>query len=111
MVGEFDYVEGKTKEGVEIRVYTPPEKKSLGTFALDVGGNYPLVCITFTIQLLNGFVERNFKTKQLCSSGTILFYRLLCYPLSLTQIGYASYPRLLCRRDGELVKETPFLSF
>jgi len=42
VVGEFDYVESETKEGVEIRVYTPPEKKSLGTFALDVGGNCPL---------------------------------------------------------------------
>ncbi len=33
-VGEFDYVSGLTKHGVLIRVFTPPGKKSLGTFAL-----------------------------------------------------------------------------
>eukprot|EP01116_Phalansterium_solitarium_P014381 TRINITY_DN3200_c0_g1_i1.p1 TRINITY_DN3200_c0_g1~~TRINITY_DN3200_c0_g1_i1.p1 ORF type:complete len:914 (+),score=361.44 TRINITY_DN3200_c0_g1_i1:169-2742(+) len=37
VVGEFDYVEGTTKEGVVVRVYTPPGKKELGTFALNVG--------------------------------------------------------------------------
>jgi puromycin-sensitive aminopeptidase len=38
VVGEFDYVEGKTKEGIDVRVYTPLGKKEQGTFALDVGG-------------------------------------------------------------------------
>lgn len=37
IVGQFDFVEGKTKEGVIIRVYTPPGKKEKGRFALDVG--------------------------------------------------------------------------
>jgi len=36
VVGEFDHVEGKTKEGVTVRVYTPVGKKEQGTFALDV---------------------------------------------------------------------------
>eukprot|EP01098_Paradermamoeba_levis_P005049 TRINITY_DN2145_c0_g1_i1.p1 TRINITY_DN2145_c0_g1~~TRINITY_DN2145_c0_g1_i1.p1 ORF type:complete len:871 (-),score=296.37 TRINITY_DN2145_c0_g1_i1:122-2734(-) len=36
IVGEFDYLEGKSKEGVTIRVYTPIGKKEQGTFALDV---------------------------------------------------------------------------
>eukprot|EP00026_Physarum_polycephalum_P002309 Phypoly_transcript_02315.p1 GENE.Phypoly_transcript_02315~~Phypoly_transcript_02315.p1 ORF type:complete len:885 (+),score=198.44 Phypoly_transcript_02315:95-2656(+) len=36
VVGEFDYVEDKTKEGVLVRVFTPEGKKHLGTFALDV---------------------------------------------------------------------------
>ncbi len=33
-VGEFDFVSGLTKHGVLIRVFTPPGKGSLGTFAL-----------------------------------------------------------------------------
>eukprot|EP01111_Echinosteliopsis_oligospora_P007854 TRINITY_DN2317_c1_g1_i3.p1 TRINITY_DN2317_c1_g1~~TRINITY_DN2317_c1_g1_i3.p1 ORF type:complete len:885 (+),score=286.66 TRINITY_DN2317_c1_g1_i3:86-2656(+) len=37
IVGEFDYVEDHTKEGVRIRVYTPVGKKDLGKFALSVG--------------------------------------------------------------------------
>lgn len=35
-VGEFDYVEGKTKSGVQVRIYTPKGKSSQGKFALDV---------------------------------------------------------------------------
>ena len=27
VVGEFDFVEGKTPDGVKVRVYTPLEKK------------------------------------------------------------------------------------
>jgi len=37
-VGEFDFVEGVTKEGVKVRVYTPLGKADQGKFALDVGG-------------------------------------------------------------------------
>jgi puromycin-sensitive aminopeptidase len=37
IVGEFEVVEGKTKEGTLVRVFTPLGKKSTGTFALDVG--------------------------------------------------------------------------
>jgi len=36
IVGEFDFVEGKTKEGIQVRVYTPVKKKEQGLFALDV---------------------------------------------------------------------------
>lgn len=36
VVGEFDYVEGKSADGVLVRVYTPVEKKDQGLFALDV---------------------------------------------------------------------------
>ena len=36
-IGEFDFVQGSTKEGrVSVRVYTPPGKSHLGTFALEV---------------------------------------------------------------------------
>ena len=38
VVGEFDFVEGVTKEGVKVRVYTPLGKADQGKFALDVGG-------------------------------------------------------------------------
>eukprot|EP01113_Clastostelium_recurvatum_P035977 TRINITY_DN5071_c0_g1_i1.p1 TRINITY_DN5071_c0_g1~~TRINITY_DN5071_c0_g1_i1.p1 ORF type:complete len:860 (-),score=219.67 TRINITY_DN5071_c0_g1_i1:867-3155(-) len=37
IVGEFDYVESSTKEGVRVRIYTPVGKKDTGRFALDVG--------------------------------------------------------------------------
>ena len=36
VVGEFDYLEDKTKEGVIVRVYTPLGKVDQGKFALDV---------------------------------------------------------------------------
>uniref|UniRef100_A0A7S4NEL5 Aminopeptidase n=1 Tax=Odontella aurita TaxID=265563 RepID=A0A7S4NEL5_9STRA len=34
-VGEFDYVQTQTQNGVLVRVYTPPGKSASGTFALD----------------------------------------------------------------------------
>lgn len=36
VVGEYDYVESKSKDGVLVRVYTPVGKKEQGLFALDV---------------------------------------------------------------------------
>ncbi|XP_071792153.1 puromycin-sensitive aminopeptidase-like [Asterias amurensis] len=36
VVGEFDYVEGKSLDGVCVRVYTPLSKKEHGQFALEV---------------------------------------------------------------------------
>ena len=36
VVGELDYVEDTTKEGVKVRVYTMKGKTDQGTFALDV---------------------------------------------------------------------------
>lgn len=36
VVGEFDYVEGKSEDGVLVRVYTPIGKKEQGLFALEV---------------------------------------------------------------------------
>lgn len=36
VVGEYDYVEAKSKDGVLVRVYTPVGKKEQGLFALDV---------------------------------------------------------------------------
>ncbi|XP_055608301.1 puromycin-sensitive aminopeptidase [Uranotaenia lowii] len=36
VVGEFDFVEGKSKDGVVVRVYTPIGKNEQGKFALDV---------------------------------------------------------------------------
>lgn len=40
-IGEFDYVESKTKGGVLFRVYAPLGKANKGKFALDVGGTLP----------------------------------------------------------------------
>lgn len=36
VVGEYDFVEGKSNDGVLVRVYTPVGKKEQGLFALDV---------------------------------------------------------------------------
>lgn len=36
VVGEYDYVEGKSADGVLVRVYTPVGKKEQGLFALEV---------------------------------------------------------------------------
>ncbi|XP_022902061.2 puromycin-sensitive aminopeptidase [Onthophagus taurus] len=36
VVGEYDYVEGKSSDGVLVRVYTPRGKKEQGLFALEV---------------------------------------------------------------------------
>lgn len=35
-VGEYDYVEGNSSDGIVCRVYTPPGKKEHGLFALGV---------------------------------------------------------------------------
>jgi len=35
VVGEFDYIEGKSEEGITVRVYSPLGKKDQGTFALE----------------------------------------------------------------------------
>lgn len=37
VVGEFDYVEGVTEEGIKVRVYSPVGKKEQGQFALECG--------------------------------------------------------------------------
>lgn len=36
VVGEYDFVEDKTADGVDIRVFTPVGKKEQGVFALHV---------------------------------------------------------------------------
>ena len=43
VVGEFDFVEGKDSDGVNIRVYTPKGKAVQGQFALEVGKG--LICL------------------------------------------------------------------
>jgi len=37
VVGEFDFIEGKSEEGVTVRVYSPLGKKEQGSFALECG--------------------------------------------------------------------------
>lgn len=36
VIGDFDYIEGTSSDGVLCRVYAPPGKKEQGRFALDV---------------------------------------------------------------------------
>lgn len=35
VVGEFDYIEQSTQNGVKVRIYTPLQKQEQGRFALD----------------------------------------------------------------------------
>jgi len=49
VVGEFDYVEGKTEEGITVRVYSPVGKKDQGQFALECG----VRALTFYSQFFN----------------------------------------------------------
>ena len=42
VVGEYDYVEDKTSNGVLVRVYTPVGKKEQGRFALEVRQLQPI---------------------------------------------------------------------
>ena len=35
IVGDFEYIESKTKNGLPVRVFTTPGKKHQATFALD----------------------------------------------------------------------------
>ncbi len=37
LVGDFEYIEGKTKDGILVRVFTTPGKKDQAKFALEVG--------------------------------------------------------------------------
>lgn len=37
VVGEFDFVEGETDDGIQVRVYTPLGRAEQGRFALEVG--------------------------------------------------------------------------
>ncbi len=45
VVGEFDFVEDTTKEGVKVRVYTPLGKRDQGKFALNVASMAFLVIL------------------------------------------------------------------
>jgi len=36
VVGDYDYVEGKDANGINVRVYTPVGKSQMGQFSLDV---------------------------------------------------------------------------
>lgn len=40
VVGEYDYIEDKDRNGILIRVYTPLGKKEQGQFALDVSKKF-----------------------------------------------------------------------
>jgi puromycin-sensitive aminopeptidase len=43
VVGEYDYIEERDRNGVLIRVYTPLGKKELGRFALEVSLGYNIL--------------------------------------------------------------------
>jgi puromycin-sensitive aminopeptidase len=49
-VGEYDYVEGVTNDGVKVRVYTVPGKKNQAEVALVAGGLLPLVSNSWILE-------------------------------------------------------------
>ncbi len=52
VVGEYDYLEDKDKNGVIIRCYTPLGKKELGRFALEVRELTLSGCLPFLLAYL-----------------------------------------------------------
>jgi puromycin-sensitive aminopeptidase len=50
VVGEYDYIEDKDRNGILIRVYTPLGKKEQGQFALDVSKNPIIIDRIWTIR-------------------------------------------------------------
>lgn len=66
VIGEYDYVEGRSDDGVLVRVYTPVGKKDQGLFALDVtvkclpyykdffGIGVSIFCYYFSLSTLTG---------------------------------------------------------
>lgn len=73
VVGEFDYVEDKTSNGVVVRVYTPLGKSDQGRFALDVAVK--------TLPFYDGTQEQAIPTVSgLCSPNE--HYRLVRHSLS-----------------------------
>lgn len=73
-VGEFDFVQGTTKGGVSIRVFSPPGRAEQGLFALDVG-----------IRSLD-FYDSFFKVTLLSNNYNKPFY--LQGTISSSEIGY-----------------------
>ena len=47
VVGEYDFVEAKDSDGVQVRVYTPAGKSEQGKFALEVCTHWSLVLVYF----------------------------------------------------------------
>lgn len=40
VIGDFDYIEGKSSDGIRLRVFTPLGKTEQGKFALEVSSLY-----------------------------------------------------------------------
>lgn len=57
IVGDFEYLEGKTKDGVVVRVHTTPGKKHQGKFALD--------CAIKTLEFYNKYFDIPYPLKTL----------------------------------------------
>jgi aminopeptidase N len=57
VIGEYDYIEEKDRNGVLIRVYTPLGKKEQGRFALDVlfffSFNYIIIHVVGILRFFN----------------------------------------------------------
>ncbi len=81
VVGQFDYVEGHSKDGVQLRVYTPLGKKESGHFALRVAG-----------KLTSSFSDNSmfYLTKVLFDTRgcALLLYVILWHSLPFGQDGY-----------------------
>jgi puromycin-sensitive aminopeptidase len=78
IVGEFEHIKGKTKNGVQIRVHTTPGKKQQGKFALDVAirsleflENY--FAIKFPLPVLDLIALPDFSSAAMENWGAITF--------------------------------------
>jgi len=95
VIGEFDYVEGHTKDNVRVRIYTPVGKKRDRNF-LARRRQY-VVCFPAKIRDLKfgwGLI--------VCSQNFGIFRRILWYSLPFEQDGQGCHRRFRCRSYGEL---------
>lgn len=49
VVGEYDFVEARSSDGVLVRVYTPVGKAEQGKFALEVGSVFGSANLVFVL--------------------------------------------------------------
>lgn len=102
-IGEFDYVQGSTKEGrVGVRVYTPPGKSHLGTFALEVAEK--------TLDLYDAFFQERYPLPKLdmvaipeFAMGAMENWGLVTYrevDLLIDEVGWLLFELLSCWWGG-----------
>lgn len=87
VIGEYDYVEAKSKDGVLVRVYTPVGKKEQGLFALDVATKVlpyykEYFNIAYPLPKMDLIAIGDFSAGAMENWGTYFAIDSLCFPNS-----------------------------